>query len=96
MSDDPPPADTPVRNYADTRQLRPAEPEDVKQAIAFALRYRGRKRVDLASERMAQIAAEHLVEHLQMSGFVIMHKQPAPLGPDRHYGPSVVKVIRGE
>ena len=96
MFDEPPPADTPVHNHAETRQLRPAEEEDVKQAIAFALRYRGRKRVDLASERVAQIAAEHLVEHLRMSGFVIMHKQPPPRGPDPHYGPSVAKVIRGE
>lgn len=92
MSDEPPPADTPVSCHVETRQLRPAEPDDVKQSLAFALRYRGRKRVDMASEVMAQITAEHLVEHLRISGFVIMHKPPADRGPDRHYGPSVARV----
>lgn len=60
----------------DAAQLRPAEPEDVTQALAFALRYRGRKRVDTAGEAMARITAERVVEHLRQSGFVVMKKPP--------------------
>ena len=67
MPDGAPPADAP---------LRPAEAEDVTQALAFALRYRGRKRVDTAGEAMARITAERLVEHLRQSGFVVMKKPP--------------------
>lgn len=73
MNDQPPPPDTPVQPSA--RQLTPAEPEDVRQALAFALRYRGRKRTDSASELMAEITAERLVEHLAQSGFVMMRRQ---------------------
>jgi hypothetical protein len=36
---------------------------------------------------MANIAADHLLKHLEASGYVILHRQPEPLGPDRHYGP---------
>ena len=47
-----PPADSPVRTSSgvDAMPLRLAEPEDVMQAIAFALRYRGHKRIDTAGE----------------------------------------------
>ncbi len=72
----------------------PAEPEDVRQALAFALRYRGRKRTDSASEAMAEITAERLVEYLAQSGFVILHRQ-SQVGPDRQYGPTLARV-RGE
>ena len=68
----------------------------MRQALAFALRYRGRKRTDSASEAMAEITAERLVEHLAQSGFVLMRRQPPHIGPDMHYGPSVARVIRGE
>ncbi len=54
--------------------LRPAEPAGVMQALAFALRFRGRKRVDTAAEAMARITAERLVEHLRASGFVVMQR----------------------
>jgi len=93
MNDQPPPPDTPV--HVSARQLIPAEPEAVRQALAFALRYRGRKRTDTASEAMAEITAERLVEHLAQSGYVIMHRQ-TEIGPDMHYGPSAARVIRGE
>lgn len=72
-----------------------AEPEDVRQALAFALRYRGRKRTDSAAEAMAEITAERLVEHLAQSGFIMMRRQ-TQYGPDMHYGPSVARVIRSE
>lgn len=70
-------------------QLRPADPADVTQAIAFALRYRGRKRVDTAGEAMARITAERLMDHLQASGFVVMQRPALGVGPDTHYGPRI-------
>ena len=79
-----------------TRLMRAADPVDVVQAITFALLHRGRKRVHDAAEMAARITAERLAEHLARCGFVIMHKEPAPLGPDDCYAPSLERVIRGE
>jgi hypothetical protein len=60
----------------DTSEHRPASPDDVANALAFALRYEGRKRVNHADEMMARIMAERLVRHLAAAGFVVM-KAPA-------------------
>jgi len=60
----------------DTGHLTPASPDDLADALAFALRYRGRKRVHDAAEMMAGIVAKRLVEHLERSGFVVMRKPP--------------------
>jgi hypothetical protein len=56
----------------DGEKLTPADPRDLADAIAFALRYRGRKRVHQADEYMAAIAAERIVEHLNGAGFVVV------------------------
>jgi hypothetical protein len=56
--------------------LTPATPEDLAEALAFALRYSGRKRTHHAGEMMAAIVAKRLVEHLERSGFVVMKKPP--------------------
>jgi hypothetical protein len=40
----------------ESKSLTPADPRDLAEAIAFALRYRGEKRVHQADEYMAQIA----------------------------------------
>jgi hypothetical protein len=61
---------------ADER-LTPASSDDLAQALAFALRFNGRKRAHGAGEIMAQIVAERLVEHLERSGFVVMKRPPA-------------------
>jgi hypothetical protein len=61
----------------DPHRLTFATAEDVASALAFALRYRGRKRYLRAGEIMAEIVAERLVEHLEESGFVIMKRPPA-------------------
>jgi hypothetical protein len=70
---------TPVR-YApampDIPPLHPATQADVAEALAFALRYEGRKRVRDADLIMARITADRLVRHLEQSGFVLM-KRPA-------------------
>ena len=52
--------------------LVPADPNDVAAALAFALRYAGRKRVRTADAIMAEIVAKRLVEHLERSGFVVI------------------------
>ena len=56
--------------------LTPATPEDLAEALTYALRYSGRKRVRDSGEIMARIVAERLVEHLEQSGFVIMKRPP--------------------
>ena len=60
----------------DRDALSPATPEDVADALAFALRFQGRKRVHNGDEIMSAIVAKRLVEHLQRSGFVLMMKPP--------------------
>jgi hypothetical protein len=57
-------------------RLTPAAPEDLADALAFALRFDGRKRKHDAAEMMARIVAKRLVEHLERSGFVVMKKPP--------------------
>ncbi len=74
-----------VRAMSPPEPLSPAAPEEIADAIAFALRYSGRKRVNITSEMMAAIVAKRLVEHLARSGFVVMKRPPlsgsAPLAP---------------
>jgi hypothetical protein len=57
-------------------KLTPADPADLADAIAFALRYSGRKRVHQADEYMTKIAAERIVRHLQDARFVVMRRPP--------------------
>ena len=60
----------------DAERLTPASSDDLADALAFALRYSGRKRTHHAGEMMAAIVAKRLVEHLERSGFVVMKKPP--------------------
>jgi hypothetical protein len=60
----------------DTPNLRPATRDELTQSRSFALRLNGRKRVHDADETMARVTAERLVEHLERSGYVVMHKPP--------------------
>ena len=57
--------------------LTPASPEDLGAALAFALRFDGRKRKHDAAEMMARIVGARLVERLERAGFVIMKRPPA-------------------
>jgi len=61
---------------APKEQLLPAQSTEIVDAIAFALRYSGRKRVHDSSEIMAGIVARRLAEHLERSGFVVMKRPP--------------------
>jgi hypothetical protein len=57
-------------------KLMPADPRDLAEAVAFALRFEGRKHVRTADEYMAAIAAKRVVRPLERAGFVIMKKPP--------------------
>jgi hypothetical protein len=76
----------------DDDKLTPADPRDLAEAIAFALRYRGEKRVHQADEYMAQIAAERIVEHLARARFVVMKKPPESGGAVGARFPTVMAV----
>ena len=56
--------------------LTPADPRDLADALPFALRFQGHKRVHNADEIMAEIVAKRLVEHLERAGFVVMKRPP--------------------
>jgi hypothetical protein len=56
-------------------RLTPATPDDLASALAFALRFEGRKRTHYADEIMAEIVAKRL----ERAGFVVM-KRPAQIG----------------
>jgi hypothetical protein len=58
-------------------RLTPAAPDDLADALAFALRFDGRKRKHDAGEFMAKIVARRLVDHLDRAGFVVMKKPPS-------------------
>jgi hypothetical protein len=68
--------------------LRPASAREIEETLAFALRFKGRKRADVAGPMVAQIAAEHLRRCLEESGFVVM-KVPTGEAPSttRHHKP---------
>ncbi len=53
-----------------------ASPDDLASALAFALRFHGRKRSHSADQIMAEIVAKRLVEHLERAGFVVMKRPP--------------------
>jgi hypothetical protein len=58
--------------------LRPAEPTEITDALAYALRYDGKRRVHHADDAMARITAERLIRHLGQAGFVLMREEPSP------------------
>jgi hypothetical protein len=53
-----------------------ADPRDLAAAVAFALRFDGRRRVHHADQYIATIAAARVVRHLERAGFVVMRKPP--------------------
>jgi len=52
-------------------RLTPADPRDLADAIAFALRYSGGRRVRDADEVVATIAARRIVEHLRGARYLV-------------------------
>ena len=70
-------------------QLHPADPADVADALAYALRYDGKRRVYHADDAMARITAERLIRHLERAGFVLMRSEPSPAPTTSHMPPSI-------
>ena len=61
------------------RPLTPADPAELHAALSHALRYdRSGRRTQDRANIMADVAADHLIEALRLSGFVIMRGPPAP------------------
>jgi hypothetical protein len=60
----------------DAAKLTPADPQELADSIAFALRFSGRKRVHDADAFMAKIAADGIVRHLEKARYVVMKKPP--------------------
>jgi len=60
----------------DLEGLRPADPDDVRQSIEFALSFDGKRRFRHADGLAAAITADHLVRHLEMAGYVVMKRPP--------------------
>jgi hypothetical protein len=84
----------------DMPNLRPATPDELTQSLFFVRRFNGRKRTHGADETVARITAERLVEHLERSGYVVMHKpglgQHGAAGNLADWIEKAAKVDRGE
>ena len=63
----------------DDEKLTPADPDELAAALAFALKFEGRKRWHDADAFMANIVAERLVRYLERARYVVM-KRPASGG----------------
>ena len=73
----------------DTSSLRSATAHEVADALAFALRYNGRRRVHDADHAMGRITADRLVRHLLEAGFVLMKAPPGAAPTTGHMPPPV-------
>ncbi len=71
----------------DSPPLRRATADEIADALAFALRYDGRRRVHDADQAMGRITAERLVRHLEQSGFVLMKTAPQAAPTTAHMPP---------
>jgi hypothetical protein len=60
----------------DDEKLTPADPQDLADAIAFALQFSGRKRARDTDGFMAKITGDRIVRHLEQSRYVVMKKPP--------------------
>jgi hypothetical protein len=59
--------------------LRPATPDEVAEALSFALRYSGRRRVHHAESMRLRTTAARLATHLEEAGFVMMKRPETEL-----------------
>jgi hypothetical protein len=67
----------PVREWVEPT-IGPANLDDVKQSLAHALLHNGKAAFRQGHRMMAQITADHLVQHLERCGFVISKKHFPP------------------
>ena len=68
----------------DDAMLRPATAQEVAETLTSALQFDGREKARPPDEFMARITAERMVQHLELSGFVLMRRPPSPA----HYAPA--------
>ncbi len=62
----------------DLKSRRPATRDEIRDTLDYALRFsRTGKAHRHASEMMARIAADVLVDHLELAGYVVMKKPTA-------------------
>jgi hypothetical protein len=80
-------------------KLAPADPDELTAALAFALRFSGRKRAHDADAFMAEIVAKRLVEHLDLfavqSSRSIGREVSAGNQPSRPHGPFLLRCLGG-
>lgn len=57
-------------------EYREATHDELSMSLEFALRFNGRKRTHTGDEYLARITADRLIEHLRLSGYVILKKPP--------------------
>jgi hypothetical protein len=63
----------------DGQTLRPVSPEDVADALAYAMRFNDQGKARRTGwEYAAQMAADHLVRQLQASGIIFMRRPTPP------------------
>jgi hypothetical protein len=74
---------------APAENLTPADPRDLADAIAFALRYSGGKRVRDSDEVVATIAARRIVEHLRGARYRVMKRPLAEQAAQRELAASL-------
>lgn len=67
---------------SDDDKLTPADPSDLAESIAFALRFNRRKRFHEGDKFMADLTANHIVRHLEISAYVVMKKPAVGGGGD--------------
>jgi hypothetical protein len=60
----------------DVDKLRLAETADLKENLAFALRFEGKKPRHDADDYMSRIVADRWVKQLERAGYVVMKKPP--------------------
>jgi hypothetical protein len=60
--------------------LNPMTPEELRRDLAFALTFDGRKRFRRADNLLADIAARHIVDHLERCGMVVMRRRDEQWG----------------
>jgi hypothetical protein len=55
-------------------QLRRADPDELRLTLSWALRRDGRRRFPHGSELMANLVADHLIQALEQSNYVVMQR----------------------
>ena len=61
----------------DRANLSPADPDELRLALSFALQRDGRRRFRHGDDLMAKLVADHLIRCLEEQNYVVMQKPPA-------------------